>query len=166
MEGIHLPNGDSSTNEEILDSIWKIYRNEMERAGAPHHYPLVRELQQIDSAYMSNLLGVSQHRLSQISDEQIAEWLLAKSHSLGDNPTESRREELEIAAQLVLQNRPRNTAQFIDPVEEAQSAVTSGVTNRSIAGGKRKKNKKKGRKSKRLSKKKKSRRGNKKTRRN
>ena len=92
MEGIHLPNGDSSTNEEILDSIWKLYRNEMERVGAPHHYPLVEELQQIDSPYMSNLLGVSQHRLSQISQEEIAEWLLAKSHALGDSPTGPSRE--------------------------------------------------------------------------
>jgi len=164
MEGIHLPKRDLSTNEEILDSIWKIYRNEMERVGAPHHYPLVEELQQIDSPYMSNLLGVSQHRLSQISQEEIAEWLLAKSHALGDSPTGPRRDELERAAQLFLQNRPRNTADFIDPLEEAQSVVTSGVTNRSTAGGKRKKKKKKTKR--KGSKKKKSRRRNKKTRRN
>ena len=124
-----LPDGDRSTDEQILDGIWKLYRTHMERIGSPRHYPTFQELQNAivsDGEYFSNSLGVSEQRLGQIVNMHvIAKWILRKTlHvaplDVNDGREHERRAELEIAARDVLLTAGYDPAHTTDPIRRVQ----------------------------------------------
>ena len=123
---VRLPRGDDSTNDEILDGVWKLYRTYMERRGAPRHYPTFEELQQVitsDRANVASALGISQQRLQQILSIDAAKWILGKEDTVAplSGDTDSRRPELIQAAKMVLRNAGHNAEDLIDPINEVKS---------------------------------------------
>lgn len=178
-----LPDRDTSTNDEILDGVWKLYRTHMERNGAPHHYPTFNELQQYittNRANIANALGITSGRLDQIdvNEVAIAKWILRKEDSVASlsGDTDSRRPELNQYAMTVLRNAGHNAEaeNTIDPIARVKELEL--LNEGPVAGGKKsthhkgKKSQRKGKKTQRKGKKsrrktKKSRRKTKKTRR-
>jgi hypothetical protein len=116
-----LVNGDGSTNDEILDGVWKLYRTHMERYGAPNHYPTFNELQQgitTNRANVANALGITPGRFDRIDINDVAKWILRKEDSVAplSGDTDSRRHELNQAAMTVLRNAGHNAEEPIDPI--------------------------------------------------
>jgi hypothetical protein len=116
-----LPDGDNSTNDEILDGVWKLYRTHMARSGAPHHYPTFNELQQgitTNRANVANALGITPGRFDRIDINDVAKWILRKEDIVAPlrGDTDSRRHELNQAAMTVLRNAGHNAEEPIDPI--------------------------------------------------
>jgi len=151
-----LVDGDGSTNDEILDGVWKLYRTHMERSGAPHHYPTFNELQQgitTNRANVANALGITPGRFDRIdiNDVDIAKWILRKEDSVAPlrGDTDSRRHELNQAAMTVLRNAGHNAEEPIDPIARVKELNL-------LRGGRRrgkKTHRRKGKKSRRATKK-------------
>ena len=166
-----LVNGDGSTNDKILDGVWKLYRTHMEIHDAPNHYPTFNELEQgitTNRANVANALGISQQRLQQIPIIDVAKWILGKEDTVAplSGDTDSRRHELNQAAMMVLRNAGHNAEDLIDPINEVKSLGLLRGGRRRGKKSTRRKTKKSRRKTKKFRRKtKKSRRATKKSRR-
>ena len=136
-----LPEGDNSSDDQILDGIWKIYRTNMEVGGAPYHYPTFSELQgdvMRHKVNYANSLGISVQRLDRIIDMHgIARWLLRKEDEVAPLTqngarADARREELERAAADILR------AAGEDPATAISSPISRVKELGLLTGGRRK----------------------------